>query len=301
MRCAAVDIGTNTLLLLIGEYSPDGTLRILRDEHAVARLGEGVDEHRNISPAALRRATDILAEYRRLCEAAGTETIAAVATSAVRDAANREDILAAMSSALGAPVRVIAGEEEARLSFLGSAEGEGLCTVIDIGGGSTEYITGSKGDILHRTSIDIGAVRLTERWFPALPPSPEHIDRARAEVRRHLSAQPDIDRGDLIGVGGTFTTLAAIELGLQEFGAGIVHGHRLSREVVSTVTSTLLSSSLQELLANPAIHPKRADILPMGALILDESLHYFGAQSCRASTRGLRYGVLMDAPARTAK
>ncbi len=294
MRIAAVDIGTNTALLLIGERD-NGTTTILRDEHAVARLGEGVDGHRNISTAALERAVAILSFYRQLCEEYQADRVVAVTTSAVRDAGNRAEVLAAMGKALGAPVNVITGEEEARLSFLGSAEGAELCTVIDIGGGSTEYITGRGSAIAQRTSLDIGAVRLSERYFSSLPPSPHEIAQAREEVRRHLAVLPEAERGELTGVGGTFTTLAAIDLKLQEFDAEAVHGHALTSETVSAITHHLLSCTLEDLLADPAIHPKRADILPMGALILDESLKHFGVAYCRASTRGLRYGVLADA------
>lgn len=293
-RYAAVDIGTNTVLLLLAEQADDGTLTILRDEHGIARLGEGVDEHRNISTAAIERARHILASYRQFCTNDEVTAVDAVATSAVRDAGNREEVLRALSEALGSPVRVISGEEEARLSFLGSADKEQLCTVIDIGGGSTEYITGHKGDIYQRTSLDIGAVRLTERWFSALPPAREDVEKARADIRQHVQALQRIDRGELIGVGGTFTTLAAMDLQLDTFDAAIVHGHTLTLDAVSRMTEYLVTSPLDTLLNNPAIHPKRADILPMGAVILEESLKFLGSDQCTASTRGLRYGVLAN-------
>lgn len=293
-RYAAVDIGTNTVLLLLAEQSEDGTLTILRDEHGIARLGEGVDEHRNISTAAIERAQHILTSYRQFCSDYEVTAVDAVATSAVRDAGNREEVLRALSEALGSPVRVISGEEEARLSFLGSADKDHLCTVIDIGGGSTEYITGHNGDIYQRTSLDIGAVRLTERWFSALPPAREDVEKARADIRQHVQALQKIDRGELIGVGGTFTTLAAMDLQLDTFDAAIVHGHALTLDAVSRMTEYLVTSSLDTLLNNPAIHPKRADILPMGALILEESLKFLGSGQCTASTRGLRYGVLVN-------
>jgi exopolyphosphatase/guanosine-5'-triphosphate,3'-diphosphate pyrophosphatase len=293
-RYAAVDIGTNTVLLLLAEQADNGELTILRDEHGIARLGEGVDEHRNISPAAIERAQTILQNYRRINTDYYVATIDAVATSAVRDAGNRDEILRALGDALGSPVRVISGEEEARLSFLGSAARDTLCTVIDIGGGSTEYITGQSNDIHERTSLDIGAVRLTERWFSGLPPMREEVEKAREDIRRHLQQLRQTDRGELIGVGGTFTTLAAMDLELDTFDANIVHGHQLTLEAVSRMTEYLVTSPLKILLDNPAIHPKRADILPMGALILEESLKFLDTGRCTASTRGLRYGVLLN-------
>lgn len=293
-RYAAVDIGTNTVLMLVAEQAGDGALTILRDEHNIARLGEGVDAQRNISPAAIGRARDILLSYRQICTDAGVTAIDAVATSAVRDAGNREEVLRALGEALGAPVRVIPGDEEARLSFLGSADAGRLCTVIDIGGGSTEYITGQSGTLHERTSLDIGAVRLTERWFSTLPPAQEDAEKARRDIRSHLETLPYIDRGTLIGVGGTFTTLAAMDLELDTFDADAVHNHLLTRAAVSRLTEYLVTSPLEVLLGNPAVHPKRADILPAGALILEESLKFFGADRCLASTRGLRYGVLLN-------
>lgn len=293
-RYTAVDIGTNTVLLLLAEQAADGTLTVLRDEHGIARLGEGVDEHRNISPAAIGRARDILMTYRHISAEYVVTAIDAVATSAVRDAGNRDTVLRELGDALGSPVRVISGEEEARLSFLGSSAREQLCTVIDIGGGSTEYITGQSNDIRERTSLNIGAVRLTERWFSGLPPTREDVEKARQDIRQHVQELPHIDRGELIGVGGTFTTLAAMDLQLGTFDASIVHGHQLTLDAVARMTEYLVSSSLETLLSNPAIHPKRADILPMGALILEESLKFLGSDKCTASTRGLRYGVLLN-------
>jgi exopolyphosphatase / guanosine-5'-triphosphate,3'-diphosphate pyrophosphatase len=186
--------------------------------------------------------------------------------------------------------------------------------VIDIGGGSTEFITGAKNNIEQRKSLQIGAVRLHERFFTTLPPSKEAITEARNEIRSQLQMlqygkqQGEIGErekrnvedknsvGEVVGVGGTFTTLAAIDLGLTEFQSERVHNHNMSVEAVSKMTSYLLTTPLESLLQNPAIHPKRADILPAGALILEESLQYLGVSSCKTSTKGLRYGVLYETP-----
>lgn len=293
MRYAALDIGTNTLLMLIGEFSENGKLTVLRDEHAIARLGAGVDKHRNINTEAIERATAILERYCELCAQYGVSHIDAVATSAVRDAANSEQVLAALSAALQAPIRCITGEEEAQFSFLGAARPTQRCTVIDIGGGSTEYITGQEGSIQHRTSLNIGAVRLTERCFSSLPPSAQEIAHARAVVREQLATLPSIERGMLIGVGGTCTSLAAIDLELQTFDTAAVHHHLLTLDAVTAITEFLLTSTVETLRQHPAIHPKRADVLPMGALILEESMRALRLADCHVSTQGLRYGVLL--------
>lgn len=148
--------------------------------------------------------------------------------------------------------------------------------------------------------MQIGAVRIHERFFKHLPPQKTDIAAAREEIRRQLEmlsqAENITNIGEIIGVGGTFTTLAALDLKLTEFQSERVHNHILSAEAVSRITDELLRSSTAQLLENPAIHPKRADILPAGALILQESLRFFGVSSCKASTKGLRYGVLYDIP-----
>ncbi|MCU0427163.1 MAG: Ppx/GppA family phosphatase [Candidatus Kapabacteria bacterium] len=309
MKIASIDIGTNTLLMVIGEQvSPQSDIVPLYDEHSIARLGEGVDKTGQISEEAFERAATIATTYRLLCSREEVRHIEAVATSAVRDAANGEDICKRLSAILGTTVQTISGDEEARFSFIGTSESEKKCTVVDIGGGSTEYVTGENKVILQRMSLQIGAVRLHERYLKSLPPSEEAVANAREEIRRHLAHLPQgktkgedtftdrgLQTGEIVGVGGTFTTLAAIDLNLPVFDSARVHNHILSAQAVSRITTYLLSNSLEELLKNPAIHPKRADILPAGTLILEETLRFFAADSCKASTKGLRYGVLYDA------
>jgi exopolyphosphatase/guanosine-5'-triphosphate,3'-diphosphate pyrophosphatase len=388
---AAVDIGSNTMLMLIAEMDFSSFLSpflpaegvatpriqsetaqeinldikredifsyirsqtiVKEDLHSIARLGEGVDKTGFIAPEALSRALEIAHRYREICRAHGVETIAAVTTSAVRDARNATEITRSLSEALGADVRCITGDEEARLSFLGTSETGDLCTVVDIGGGSVEYVTGKNDFIYRKKSLQMGAVRLHERFFSkideyALPPSEESILAARVEIRRQLSLlesaperfighttqaqgyadsdEPTRDKlllnkeqnlqnrngsldasssayncGEIIGVGGTFTTLAAIDLGLKEYDSARVHLHSIDAARVREIVQYLCSSSLAELLKNPAIHPKRADILPAGALILEETLRYFDAPKCTASVKGLRYGVLYEALRREA-
>lgn len=276
---------------------------IICDIHSIARLGEGVDQTGHISDEAFARAASIASQYKALCSKEGVTLIKAVATSAVRDAKNGHSVCERLGAILGCEILCISGDEEARFSFIGTAETVHLQTVVDIGGGSTEYCTGEDKTLLHRMSLQIGAVRLHERFFRSLPPSPHAVDSARQEIRRQLTLLPQAEamrRGDFVsgiitGVGGTFTTLAAIDLQLSEFDSRRVHNHAMTAETVSTITEYLLTTNLSELLENPAIHPQRADILPAGSLILEETLLFFGAASCQVSTKGLRYGVLYDA------
>lgn len=295
MKIAAIDIGTNTLLMTIGEYMADeAQWKILCDLHHIARLGEGVDAERNIQPQALARAVAVLNEYKAVCEYEQVERIIAVTTSAVRDANNRTEVLSTMSHALGAEIAVISGEDEARYSFLGGAETNDRVTVMDIGGGSTEFITGEQGDIIFRTSTDMGAVRITERFFSSTPPSREDVYSARVFIRSLLTSIPSHQLSTFIGVGGTFTSLAAIHHTISEFTPEAIHRRSLSADAVHNITDSLLSMTLDELQTHPCIHPKRADILPAGALILSETLSFFQFSGCIVSTKGLRYGLLYD-------
>jgi exopolyphosphatase/guanosine-5'-triphosphate,3'-diphosphate pyrophosphatase len=302
MKLSSIDIGTNTLLIVIAEQQDNKQLNILHDIHSIARLGEGVDKTGIIKEEALERAVVIAQEYERICVQEGVTHKVAIATSAVRDATNGVAVCRKLSQVLGCEVRTISGDEEARLSFIGTSESLNKTTVIDIGGGSTEYVTGENNHIQHRMSLQIGAVRLHERYLKALPPPEENTLAARMEIRRQLGLLPQasamhndqFESGELIGVGGTFTTLAALDMGILEFDSASIHHHTMTAENISRITHELLTTPLPKLLENPAIHPKRADILPAGALILEETLRFFGATACKASTKGLRYGVLYD-------
>ncbi len=293
-KIASVDIGTNTLLMLVGYSLDKNNVFISSDNHSIARLGEDVDRTKHIGYEARERAKTILRSYKTQCDEQGVVRIVAVATSAVRDAVNGQEVCEELAAVIGAEIRVISGEEEARLSFFGSVETDERCTVIDIGGGSTEYVTGERKQIQERMSLQIGAVRIFERFLKALPPSFQAIEEARHAIREQLSQLPNRELGLVIGVGGTFTTLAALDLHLPYFEPMAVHNHHISVQRVEELTEMLCLSSLETLLSKPAIHPKRADILPAGALILHESLKYFGCDSCTASVKGLRYGVLYD-------
>ena len=295
VTCAAIDIGTNTLLMLIGRKNSRGEWEILRDEHNIARLGQGVDSERKIQPQAVERAKQILSGYKKICEEFSVHKIRAVGTSALRDAKNRAEVCAELSSVIGAPVEVIPGDEEARLSFLGTIEGGERSTVIDIGGGSTEIITGEQYSVRTKISLNIGAVRLTERFFLSLPADEDKMYTAKNYIRQELSRVEKIRSGRIFAVAGTPTTLAAVDQNLPEFSADRIHGHILTGEKISALRSRFLSSTVEEILRLPGVHPKRADILPAGTLILEEILAFLGAESCRVSVKGLRYGILYEA------
>ncbi len=308
MRVAALDIGTNTVLLLIADV--DGkNFRVIRDDHAIARLGEGVDRTHRISDAAYARFIAILREHQRTIVEFKCDKIIAAATSAMRDAENRDEIVERTKHDTGIEIEILSGDDEARLTYRGAVvgmiipppiEGGGFC-VVDIGGGSTEISVGN-GDTFERgISLDIGAVRLSERYFTMTPiplEAKETAKRTISDALDHPPAPSFLRRGGnhtLIAVAGTPTTLAAMHQGLIAFDAAKVHGYILHRAAIEQMLDTLFTVSTSELLARyPAINKARADILPAGTLILAEVMDRLEATQITVSTQGLRYGMLSE-------
>ncbi len=293
---AGIDIGTNTILMTIAAPSGPG-LTVVEEFHAVARLGEGLDASGTISPEALSRARVILASYSERLRAGGVTKVRAVATSAVRDARNRESVVAALSSALRHPVEVISGNDEAKLTFAGTVDSEDRTTVIDIGGGSTEITTGERRQPISSHSFDVGVVRLSERFFQSLPPSPQEIEAAKECILntiQHSVGSAD-NPGRVVGVGGTPVTIALLNKNASSYDEALVSNTPLSIDEIRSCTSWLLSRTVDELLATKIIPPGRADVLPMGALILLTALEALQTDTLHISVRGLRYGALLSA------
>ncbi len=292
MLIASIDIGTNTLLLLIGEVQADGSLSIVHDEHSIARLGEGVHASKCINEKAIERASHILHRYKLICDSYKVEKITIVATSAMRDADNAEYVCSILSSIIQKPISIISGKEEAYFSYVGSKETYDNPTIIDIGGGSTEIICMDNDHTIQSISLNIGAVRFTEKYFSTYPPSIDSIQEAIAEIKTSLSQFTISVHSPVIVVAGTPTTLACIDQGLDEYHRDKVHGYILTYDAISSITDMLCTSSYDSLFSIKGINPKRADILPAGSLLLKSLLSYFAIEHCIVSTKGLRYGVL---------
>ena len=292
MRIASIDIGTNTLLLLIGEVQSDGSLSIVHDEHSIARLGEGVHASKFINEQAIQRASDILHRYKLICDSFNVEKFRIVATSAMRDADNAEYVCSILSSIMQSPISIISGKEEAYLSYIGSKESFNNPTIIDIGGGSTEIITMNDDHKIASISLDIGAVRFTEKYFSVYPPTSEILQEAISEIKTALSHFSISIHSPVIVVAGTPTTLACIDQGLDEYHRDKVHGYILTYNAISSITDMLCTSSYDSIFSIKGINPKRADILPAGSLLLKSILDHFAIEHCIVSTKGLRYGVL---------
>ncbi len=292
-KYAAIDMGSNTILMVIAEVFPDKSFKILTDEHSIARLGEGVDKTGLINEQAKSRAIDIIKKYKNICNEYHVDKILALGTSALRDAKNGQEIIAEFREILDGEVGIIPGDQEANLSFAGTVEGSQLCTVIDIGGGSTEFITGESGEVLYKKSLNIGAVRLTEKFFSQIPPKPDEILKA---VEFIVNAFDEIDADmiykNLYAVAGTPTTISAISQNIREFEYDKIHGDVLVPERINSVLNIVNSTPLAEIIEKYGIHPQRADVISAGTLILKLAMEFFRIGNCKVSAHGLRYGIL---------
>lgn len=296
-RIASIDIGTNTLLMLVGEIDSNNKLHIIEDHHLIARLGEGVDLNKNINENAISRAIDILRFYKMRINELQVDEVVIVGTSALRDAENKDYVCSILSKEIGYSVNIISGEEEAKLSYIGSIDLDisQNTLVLDIGGGSTELIYGENDLIKTRQSFDIGAVRLTEKFITNEIATENEVQSARNYIESLLKEfQFPTNRFELFAVAGTPTTLAQMTLELQEFDYNKIHNYKMSIWDLQDCINILCSHTKEILIDKYKIHPNRADILLCGALILEEVLKFAKKDFFYVSCHGLRYGVLIN-------
>ncbi|MEP7049427.1 MAG: Ppx/GppA phosphatase family protein [Pseudomonadota bacterium] len=303
MRIATIDIGTNSVLLLIAEVDAgSGTLTAVLERATITRLGQGVDHNRRLLPEAAERTLACLTEYADTLREQGVTRLDAVGTSAMRDAVGGQDFVARAARILGVAPRVIDGHEEARLTFAGALSGlsiAGPVVVFDIGGGSTEIVVGEVGPagraISAAVSLDIGSVRLFERHVRSDPPAAAELSEVDADIAQALRGAPELAAGaTLIGVAGTVTQLAALELGLLRYDAARVHGSELARGSVDRWAAKLATSTLAERRLYPGMEPSRADVLVVGSAIARAVLHWSGARKLVVSDRGVRWGLCQE-------
>jgi exopolyphosphatase/guanosine-5'-triphosphate,3'-diphosphate pyrophosphatase len=301
MRVATIDIGTNTVLLLVADRCADGSLIAVEERATITRLGEGVDVARRFSAQALARTQACLDDYAALIRTLHVDRIAVVGTSAMRDAAGGEGLLAHIEAAFGVAVRVISGDEEARLTFRGSLGGLAVAdrtdvAVFDIGGGSTEVVLGKldagRPLIDYASSFDVGSVRLTERHVTTDPPSRADQAAVTRAVREALAVVPQLRSGQTaVGIAGTMTTLAAVALRLSPYDGARVHGYTMTRADLARVVDELSSVPIAERRRAAGMEPKRADVIVAGGLIALALLAHWDAREVRISDRGVRWGL----------
>ena len=302
-RVGVVDLGTNSTRLLVADVD-NGRVEEIARRLEITRLGEGVDTRRRLLPLPIARVRNCLSGYRRELEGLGAERTLAVATSAIRDAENGEAFLGEIEWSYGFATRLLSGEDEALLTFRGVTAGRDLVAktlVVDIGGGSTELIAGGRGGVTDHASLDLGCVRQTERFLISDPPAAAELSACAWAVRSLLAERvPDELRSgtqNAIGVAGTVTSLAALDLGLTDYDPERIHGHRLSAEAVKEQLTRLAGLPLAERRRVPGLDPERAPVIVAGAVILRELLDYFGITALETSERDLLHGAAIEAAA----
>jgi exopolyphosphatase / guanosine-5'-triphosphate,3'-diphosphate pyrophosphatase len=297
MRVAVVDLGSNSTRLLVSDVTGGRVAEVVR-RLRITRLGEGVDDRRRLLPLPIARVRNVLSEYRREAEALGAERVLAVGTSAVRDADNGEAFLGEVEWSYGFTTRLLSGDEEAVLTARGATLARRVddpTLIVDIGGGSTELVVVSANGIESRMSLDLGCVRLTERFLASDPPERAELDACASAVRAALDGKPNLR--EAIGVAGTIITLAALDLGLDAYDPALVHGHRMSLAGVAAQLGRLAALPLAERRQMPALDPERAPVIVAGAVIVHEILQHFGIADLEASEQDLLHGAALEAAA----
>lgn len=305
---STIDIGTNTILMLIADYDDQtGKIKTILDIQRVPRLGKGVDSNRNILPESIQKAIDILEEYNDISEDHDSDKITATATSFIRDSHNKEEFINAVKLNTGIEIEILPGSDEAKWTYAGGVyDNLGTnkrLTTIDIGGGSTEITTSANpvntlsdlltGQITGK-SMNIGSVRLNEKYLNSHPPAYDDIINAEKFINEHLNEIDfDINGTELIGVAGTVTTLGAIVLGLDKFDAQRVDGLNIKITEIENVLNRIIPLPIEELYGMGDYMTGRADIVIPGILILKCFMRKFGFENVQVSTKGLRYGVFL--------
>ncbi|MBX2992389.1 MAG: Ppx/GppA family phosphatase [Bacteroidetes bacterium] len=298
MRIATIDIGTNTVLLLVAEVDSEGSIHRLAYEQRIPRLGKGVDGSKNLQPESMQRVIGVLQEYKSIISSFDIEKIVACGTSAVRDAANREEFAELVHSNTGLDLEVLSGDDEAYWTYRGAVSGiPGItkATVVDIGGGSTEITVGNDKDIIDSISLDVGSVRLTERFLKHDPPTHPELEASITLVEDEIAKAGRFDFKDstLVGVAGTATSLAILAQGLKEFSIDAVTNYNLDLDTVYLLFRALRAMPMDEIRTQSTFLEGRHDVIVAGVLILREIMAHFKFKEMIVSERGVRYGLVL--------
>jgi exopolyphosphatase/guanosine-5'-triphosphate,3'-diphosphate pyrophosphatase len=299
---AAIDCGTNSTRLLVGRVTSGGEVEPVERLMRITRLGQGVAATGRLAPEAVDRTVAVLREYREVMDRHAVRSVRMTATSAARDAANRDVFFDAAEEAVGARPELLTGDEEGRLSFVGATAGldpaDGPFLVVDIGGGSTELAVGTT-ECEGVVSIDVGCVRLTEQYVHGDPPRPEELSAAISvteawleDVARDVPATREANR--LVGLAGTVTTVAAVEIGLPEYDRDVIHHFTLTRAAAEDVFRTLATEPRADRVHNPGLEEARADVIVAGCCILVAVFRFFGFDELLVSEADILDGLVLS-------
>jgi len=301
MRVAVIDIGTNSTRLLIADVDHPGVYEVER-RTTVTNMGRGVDHTGTICSDAVEDVCGVIADYKSRYEEMGAERVMAIATSAVRDAANGEAFIAELRERFDLDARMLTGEQEAHLTYLGATAHRPAAEptlVFDIGGGSTELIVGTGSEVGFHTSLQAGTIRQSERHLTSDPPDPHELEDLAADIRtlidRATEGQHEGQPSRAIAVAGTPTSLAAIDQGLEPYDPGRVHGYHLGLERIQRMLSRLSSLPLAERLRVPGLHPGRAPTIVAGTVILVQVMRAFGMREIEVSELDILQGSALSA------
>jgi exopolyphosphatase / guanosine-5'-triphosphate,3'-diphosphate pyrophosphatase len=298
MKLGALDVGSNTVLLLVAECGRDAKPRVLVDLARITRLGRGVDARGHLDPESSARTLETIVEFANSARSLGVDKIVGVATAALRDAADGPDFLARVEQRAGVGLEIISGRTEAQLSYLSTRRGLGISPsekllIVDIGGGSTELIRAEPDQPLNVISLQIGSVRLTERIVHHDPPLVSEAETLRTLVDKTLRELAwDFHPGEMVGIAGTVTTLCAIAQGLEHYSPESVHGYHLAGAEVLRLIELLGSIPLERRKRLAGMEPGRADVLLAGAIILERIMKFFECTEVIVSDQGVRWGLI---------
>lgn len=298
MTIATIDIGTNTVLLLVAQVDASGTITPLVYQQRVPRLGKSVDEVRNLQPESMLRVVDVLNEYKQIISKHAVAKVVVGATSAVRDANNKSEFVNLIHSRTGFDMEILSGQDEAYWTYRGAISGiPGIkkATVVDIGGGSTEITVGDETMTHHSVSLDVGSVRLTERFFKHDPPTHPELESAITLVEEEITkaAGFDFKESTMVGVAGTATSLAVLAQGLKEFSIDAVTNYKLHVDAVYSLFRMLRGMPSAEIRRLSSIMEGRHDVIAAGTLILREIMAHLKFKEMIVSERGVRYGLVI--------
>ena len=298
-RKAVIDVGSSSIKFFLGELSEDGALKTIFDENDIQRIAEGLRKTGEISPEAMERNIAAISRFAKKARDNGADEIICIGTMALRNATNAVDFLKKVRETCDVKVKVISGEEEARLSYLAVLSGlpmqDEKIVIFDTGGGSTEFVFGQGSTVSKRFSVDLGNIRLTEKFFKNDPVTPEEVEACVKEIENTFTRY-DV-RGEinqLVGMGGTVTSMGAVKHKMEVYKPDVIHGSKLSLEDIETQVQDFTKKTIEERRRTVGLQPKRADVILAGSCILRAILKLLGASEVTISDRGIRHGKAFD-------